>query len=287
MPWSIKMANREILMQIDKPIRDTAESKPAALEELGELYRYRDLVFQMVRRDIVTRYKRSVLGVAWTMLNPLGMMVILSIVLSQLMPTDSSYPAYILSGLVAWNFFSQSTSAAMDYLIEGGKLLRLIYLPPATFVLTGIGTGLVNLLLSIIPLVVVMVAIGVPLRWTILFAPVSVLILVCFSLGIGLFISSFAVFFRDTSAMYQLILTGWMYLSPVFWPENLLNPEFRFWLYILNPMYMLLRIFRMPLYDGTLPGLKELLVAAGMSLAVLIAGWIFFSVKSDEFTYRI
>jgi len=279
--------NKPLAMQGEKPIRDTAQSKPAALEELYELFRYRNLVIQMVRRDVVTRYKRSVLGVAWTMLSPLGMMVILSIVLSQLMPTVPGYPAYILSGLVAWNFFSQSTTIAMEYLIDGGKLLRLIYLPPSAFVITGVGTGLVNLILSLAPLLIVTVAIGLPLRWSLLVLPLSILILACFSLGVALIVSTLAVYFRDTSAMYQLILTGLMYLSPVFWPVNLLNPTFRFWLSLLNPMYVLVRIFRMPIYDGTVPGWGELLPAAGLALLVLLLGWTIFSKKSDEFAYRI
>ena len=115
-------------------------------EELIQVYKYRYLISQLLRRDIVTRYKRSVLGIAWTMLNPLGMMIVLSIAFSQLFKTTEGYPAYVLSGLMAWNFFSQASNASMVNLIWGGGLLKRIYMPRTSFALSAIGTALVNLI---------------------------------------------------------------------------------------------------------------------------------------------
>src|SRR5512136_2399810 len=95
-----------------KPVYDSAAQISPALEEFREIHRYRYLIGQLIRRDILSRYKRSVLGVAWTMLNPLGTMIVLSIVFSQLFKSVESYPAYLLSGLIAWNFFAQATNAS-------------------------------------------------------------------------------------------------------------------------------------------------------------------------------
>ena len=133
------------------PIYDSSERKSPALDEFRELWRYRNLVYQLVRRDIVTRYKRSVLGIAWTMLNPLGMTIVLSIVFSQVFGAGEGYAVYVLSGLIPWTFFAQTTNACMAGLVWGGSLLKRIYIPRTVFAISAIGTGLVNLLLSMVP----------------------------------------------------------------------------------------------------------------------------------------
>ncbi len=269
------------------PVYDTAKQMPPALEELREVRRYSHLLFQLVRRDILTRYKRSVLGVAWTMLNPLGMMIVLTIVFSQLFATTiRAYPVYILASLVGWNFFAQSTSAAMSSLVWGGGLLQRIYIPRTTFALSAIGTGLVNLFLSLVPLMVVMLASNVALHPVILFLPVPILLLAAFALGVGLILSTLAIYFPDVAEMYQIVITAWMYLTPIIYPEEILPAQFRSLLYI-NPMYYLVRLFRLPVYDGRLPSWAEFWPGLAWAGGVLLLGWLFFTYKSDEFAYRV
>jgi ABC-type polysaccharide/polyol phosphate export permease len=269
-------------------IYDSARQHSAALDELREVLRYRELIVQIVRRDILTRYKRSVLGVAWTMLNPLGIMLVLTIAFSQVFgDTKEGYAAYLLSGLIAWTFFSQTTNAAISHLIWGGGLLKRIYVPRTVFALSAIGTGLVNLTLSILPLVIVMLFTGVPIHWTVIFLPVSMLFLALFALGMGLLISAVAVYFADVAEMYQIVLTAWMYLTPIIYPESLLLDSQYRWVALLNPMYHLVRLFRMPIYDGMIPPLPEILLAAAISLATLLVSWVFFTRKADEFAYRL
>ena len=225
------------------PVYDLARRSAPAIEELWELLRYRNLVSQMVRRDIVTRYKRSVLGVAWTMLNPLGTTLVLSIVFSQVFSVEKSYAGYVLSGLMPWTFFAQTTNAAMVSLVWGGGLLKRIYLPRTIFAISGIGTGLVNLVLSLAPLVLILLITGVPIKAAALFLPIPILFLAMFSLGVGLLISAIAIYFADVAEMYQVILTAWMYLSPVIYTVDMLPPQY-LWLVKLNPMYYLIRLFR-------------------------------------------
>ncbi len=268
-------------------IYDSAQRGPVALEELRGIYRYRDLIFQLIRKDIVARYKRSVLGVAWTMLQPLGMMVILSVVFSTLFSQVKGYPAYILSGLIAWTFFSQATSAMMTQIVWGGALLRQIYLPRTSFAVSSIGTGLTNLGISFIPLVLIVLVIGLPIRWSILFVPISMLLLGAFALGVGLIVSTMSIYFPDVADMYNLVLTGWMYLTPIVYPETLIPEAYRYWFFHLNPMYYYVKIFRAPIFDGVLPEPLTLLVAALISLSTLVVGWLFFSKKSDDFAYHL
>ena len=269
------------------PIYDSALKASASIEEAREILRYRHLVIQMVRRDIVARYKRSVLGVAWTMLNPLGMMVILSIVFSQVFKTDQTFPPYILSGLIAWNFFSITTSDAMTNLIGGVALLQRIYMPHTIFAISALGNGLFNLIISLIPLIAVMLVVGQPIHWAFLFFPVPLLLLCCFTLGIGLLVSTIAVYFRDVVAMYQILMTAWMYLTPIMYPENVLPENLRFLLTNINPMYSLIHLFRIPIYDGRLPLWSEFWPALVISIGTLAIGWLVFSRKSHEFAYRI
>ena len=265
---------------------DNTRRGPIAVEELHGVFEYSDLIYQLVQRDIVARYKRSFLGVAWTLLNPLGMMLVMTIVFSQLFHSVIGYPTYILTGLIAWTFFSQSTSSSLQQTVWGSALLHRIYVPRTIFVIAAIGTGLVNLILSFIPLVVIMFITAIPLRGSIVFLPVAILLLASFSLGIGLLLSTITMYFPDTAEMYQVVLIAWMYLTPIIYPAEIIPEAYRYWLFHLNPMYYLIQIFRQPLYDGVFPSWPMLAMGAGISFLTLIIGWLVFSSKADEFTYR-
>ena len=271
---------------ITKPVYDSAANASPALTEVQELKHYRYLLKQLVRRDIVARYKRSFLGVAWTMLNPLGTMLIMTFVFSNLFKSVQSYPVYILSGLIAWNFFAQGTNAAMSGLVWGGSLMQRIYLPRTIFGVSAIGTALVNLLLSIIPLLLVMVITQTTIHLTFLFLPISILLLTGFALGFGLLLSALAIFFPDVAEMYQILLMAWMYLTPVIYPEEIIPAQFMT-IYRINPMYWMLKMFRMPVYEGVIPTLQDLWPALAWSVGMLIVGWLFFTSRSDEYAYRV
>ena len=204
-------------------IYDSARHIYPALEELRNLFEYRFLILQLIQRDILTRYKRSFLGIAWTMLNPLGTMLVLSIVFSQLFAVRTpAYPFYLLSGLMAWNFFAQSTMAAMQIIVWGSGLLHKIYVPRSIFTLSAICTAMVNLVLAIVPLLLVSLILKFPLGWAILFLPVPMLLLAFFAFGIGLLLSTLAVYFPDVSEMYQIVLMAWMYMTPIIYPANII-----------------------------------------------------------------
>jgi ABC-2 type transport system permease protein len=269
-----------------RPYYDSSIHKISALEEIREISRYKYLLLQLTRRDILARYKRSFLGVAWTMLNPLGMMVILSVVFSQLFSDVASYPAFVLSGLIAWNFFAQSTNAAMSGLVWGGSLIQRIYIPRTAFGISAIGTALVNILLSLIPLILVMLVTQTAIHISIIFLPISIFLLACFALGVGLILSTMAVYFPDVAEMYQIFLLAWFYLTPIIYPEEILPQNWHV-IFTLNPVYYLVRLFRLPLLDGTFPTFEQILPAAICGIGALIIGWLFFTSKSDEFAYRI
>src|SRR5262249_417283 len=149
--------------------------------------------------------------------------------------------------------FAQTTSAAMSELLWGGSLLHRIYVPRAIFAVTALGTGLINLLLSIIPLIVIMLVTGVPLTPSLIFLPVPIILVAMFALGLGLFLSTLSVYFADVLEMFQILLSIWMFLTPIMYPKDVIPEQYR-WFFNLNPMYHLLELFRAPIYIGWLSG---------------------------------
>jgi len=268
------------------PIYDTLSRRVVFLEELAEVWRYRDLIVQLVGRDIKVRYKRSVLGVAWTMLNPLGMMLILTFVFSYMFRFElPRYPVYVLSGLILWNFFAQSTTSAVTQLIWGAPLISRIFVPRTAFAISAVVTGLVNTLISLLPMGFIMVLEGVPITpWqTAIIIPVALLAI--FSLGVGLFISTFAVAFPDVVDMYQIVLLAWYFLTPVFYPESALPYGIRSLLKF-NPMYHFIGAFRAPIYFGLPPEPQSLAAGFAASISTLVVGWLVYTAQADKIPLR-
>ncbi|MGH9842013.1 MAG: ABC transporter permease [Blastocatellia bacterium] len=268
-------------------VYDSAERRLPVLDQFRELVRYRDLLKHLIVRNIKTRYKRSALGILWTLLNPLLMMLVLTVVFASIFQIRMErYAVYALTGLILWNFFAQTTSNSMSELLWGGNLMSRIYMPRAVFAVTALGTGLVNLLLSLVPLVAIMVLTGAPPGASILFLPVPILLTAMFALGVALFLSRLAIYFADVLEMYQILLTAWMYFTPIIYPKEIAPAHLRV-LFNFNPMYHLVETFRAPVHQGTYAGVKTLSAAAAVSAITLILGWWFFSRKADEIAYRV
>ena len=273
-------------VKVNLPVYDSTDLGIPVVTEIKEAFRYRNFILQLARRDILTRYKRSFLGIAWTMLNPLGMTLVLTLAFSQLNKIPG-YPAYILTGYLGWIFFAQTTTAAMINLVWGGGLLNKVYVPKTSFAIAAIITGVVNASLTLVSLIVVMLVTGVAIHWTILLFPVALFLLASFSLGLGLLLSTFAVYFPDVAEMYQILLQAWFFLTPVVLTEKQYPAAYSYWIFHLNPLFYLLRILRVTIYEGRLPSVAELATALVVALVFLIAGFFVFSRKSSEFGYRL
>lgn len=271
----------------ERPVYDTAEIQPNFIREFVEAYRYRNLIWQLIMRNIKVRYKRSFLGVAWTMLNPLGMMIVMAIAFSTLFGQELNYRVYLLSGLLAWGFFSESSSLMINNMVWGSGLLQRIYIPRTAFAFASVGTGIVNLGLSLVPLVLLMLFTGVPVTAAVLFTPIPALLILMFTFGVGLTLSVAAMYFADVNEMFKVLLRAWMYLTPIIYPESLLVNNGYGWLLDLNPMHYLIRAFRSPFQFGVLPTWPEFLSAFLVAAGALLIGWFVFTRYSDEFTYRV
>ncbi len=227
------------------------------------------------------------LGIAWTMLNPLLMMIVLTVVFSNLFRFDvPHYAVYMLSAQIVWTFFAQTTTSAMMQLVWGGSLLTRIYVPRTIFAVAAVGTGLVNLLLAMVPLFAIVVVTGVPLTPAVLWLPLPMFLAVCLALGVGLLMSTISVWFPDVIDMYTIGLTALYFFTPIMYPKSILPEAYRGWMN-LNPMYHIVEAFRLPIYSGWSAGPLTLLVAAVAGLGVLVVGWLVFTARADRMTYRL
>ncbi len=257
------------------------------IEEFASLVRYRELVGQLISRSIKTRYKRSVLGIAWTMVYPLLTMAVLTLVFSSLFRTSkANYALYVLSGLMVWNFFAQSSTAAVGDLVWSGGLIGRIFVPKTVFAVSAIGTGLVNLGLSFIPYALIAGIMGETAGLSVLFLVVPILCLSLMALGMGLMISSAAVYFADVMPTYEVLLLAWMYLTPVIYPVEVL-PENVQSLLRFNPLFYPLEQFRMILLDGEIPDPQNLLIGLLSAVLMLLVGWWLFTRRARDYAYRI
>jgi len=247
------------------------------MREAADIVRYREFLKNLVIRDIKVRYKRSTIGFLWVMLNPLFMMFILYMVFSELFKVSTvNYTAYIISGLIIWNFFSQSTATAVASLTGNSNLIKKIYIPKTIFPLSVVLSAMINFVFSLVPLVIIFYLTGTPLGPRIYLVPIIIILVAVFSFGITLFLSTLTVFFHDTVYIYEVILMAWMWMTPLFYPESIVPAKFRMVL-DLNPFYYFINVFRGALYMENPFLAQQLLYCFLFSLAMFAGGWLFFN----------
>jgi len=246
--------------------------------------RYRHLLFLMVKRDFVTRYRRNVLGVLWSVLNPLFTMLVLATVLGHLLRHNVPYfPVFLLSGQVIFNFFSESTSRAMNSVIGGAGIIKKIYVPKYIFPVSNILSSLVNMGFSFIAFLGVMLVTRlVPFSWTLLLTFIPVIYVLIFALGVGMLLSSMSVFFRDLGYLYGVGITLWMFLTPVIYPVSILSPRVHHAMH-LNPMYHYVNYFRDLALYGTIPGLWSNIICLGFALGAFCVGLYAMVAQQDKY----
>jgi len=260
---------------------------PPFVDELVQLWRYRDLVLLLTGNILKNRYKRSLLGILWMLLNPLLQTIVLAIAFGALFQSAlPHYPIYLLSGLLAWNFVTQTTQYAMGVMAGGGGLLKRIYIPRATYIVAVVGNGLVNSLVSIVPLLLVMIVFQHPLCGSLAFLPFSLLILTAFTLGLALLLSTASVFFTDSIDIYQIVVQAGFFLTPIMYPPSVLPGPLNDWL-LLNPFYLLIELFRTPIYANAVPDAGLIASATALALATLLTGWTVFTRRVDQLAYRL
>jgi ABC-type polysaccharide/polyol phosphate export permease len=256
------------------------------VEETRALWAYRHLVRELVVRDIKVRYKRSVLGLFWTMLSPLLNMIVLTVAFSAVLRQQvANYPVYYLCGTLFWTFFAQVTNHTVSLTIDAVEMTKRCYIPRSVFVVSAVGVGLVNMLLSLVPLLGIILLTGHTVRASWLFLPASIVIGVLFTCGVGFVLFTLASRFVDVRETYNVLLNTWFFMTPIVYAPAIVPERYRAFTR-LNPMTYMVEIFRAPLYDGWLPGSHTLTFAIASALSILAGGWLFYSSKIDDYAAR-
>ncbi len=247
------------------------------------------LLFNLVSKDFKLKYRRSFLGVMWSILNPLFTMLVITQVFGILLKVSiDNFATYYIVGWSIWNFFQESTSLSMGSIIAGGALIKKVYIPKYIFPLEKCLFGLINLLLSLIAVVAVMLIQGVYPTWTALLAPLPIVYCFVFSVGFSLILSALTVYFRDIQHLYSVLLTVWMYLTPIIYPMSLIEGNATMETIIrCNPMYYYVDYFRDVVMYNTIPSLADNLLCIGIALGTLLLGSLIFSKAQKKFILHI
>jgi len=249
--------------------------------------RFTPLLKMTVDRDYKKRYKRSVLGVAWSLISPLMTLLIMTMVFSLLFSRNiANFPIYLFSGTLIFGFFSEATNAAMNSIESNRAIINKVYVPKYIFPLTKVFLALVHLGFSLLAFAVVFLVTRAPFHWTILFLPVPLLYAFVFVLGLSMLVSCIAVFFKDFAYIYGIFLTGLQYLTPIFYPVEILPDKVRTFIG-LNPLYHYITYVRSLVLDGVFPGLWANVVCISFSLFFLFLGTIAFMANQDRYILYI
>jgi ABC-2 type transport system permease protein len=265
-------------------LHNSADTAFSSRREIRELIDSSNLLWNLVRRDLTVRYKRSVIGFFWTMLHPLILMVILTIVFSKIFRFEgiAHYEVYFLSEYLVFAFFAQTTVQSMTSLSWNGMLLKRVRVPKSIFAISNTLSGLVNLCLAYIPLFAIMIVRGAPIRPAVLFLPVAFVVIAIFTLGVSLLLSALAVYFEDVSQMYQAATMALMYLTPIIYPIEIIPYKF-LWLIRINPLTQLFKLARDPVYNGVLPDFHIFGASVVVAGVALMIGWFIFHRLSRGF----
>lgn len=257
------------------------------MRQVKNLMKYRFLLAELVKKDIKLKYRRSYLGIVWTMLEPLLTMIVLTIVFSGLYgKSDRSFPVYILTGRLLYTFFSNSTKAATKSIRSNAAMIKKVYVPKYIYPIASILSNYVIFLISLLVLVAVSLVLGVYPTVYVLQAIIPLIIILVMTIGVGLCLSTLAVFFRDMEYLWGVLLTLIMYCSAIFYePQRVLKNGFG-WILEINPLYSVIINFRNAVF-GSPMNLHALYYSAGFSLVALGLGVVLFYKNQDKFILNI
>lgn len=272
-----------------------AVAKPASHAK-SDFEKDKFILKQLVTKDFKIKYRRSVLGVAWSVLNPLLMMVVMSIVFSTIFGqsrngsiTPEMYPLYLIVGNITFSVMSESTNQALMSIIWASSLLKKVKVHRWVFPVQKVLFSLVNFSFSLVAVALVMLFFRVVPTWHLILLPVCLLLLMCFCMGLGMMLSALAVFFRDVMHLWTVVITAWMYLTPIFWTTDYIS-QMAHWiqvLVVLNPMYNYLQFMRDIFLFNTVPSALTFGLCVAWAVLALAIGYTVFHKTEHKFILYI
>lgn len=263
-------------------------SKRKATSKSKEVFKhYSNLLYELTKKEINLKYRRSYLGVFWSLLSPILIMIVLTVVFSTVFKNSiPNFPVYLLCGKLIFDYNSQATKQSMTSVISNSALIKKVYIPKYLFPLAKTLSAFVTLFFSLVALVVVMIATKAPFHPTLVFFWMPLIYLFVFSTGLGLILGSITVFFRDVEHLYAVVLTAWTYFTPLFYPVDIIPAKFLFFVK-LNPLYYMVTMLREIVLEGVLPSMTEHLICFTVSTFTLAIGVYLFKKLQDKFILYI
>lgn len=256
---------------------------------LENFKKYKFLLFQLVSRDFKVKYKRSVLGVVWSLLYPVLTMSVMALVFNNMFKMSMpgvNYLVYLMTGLVIFNYFSEASNLSMSSVVANFSLLNKVYIPKYIFPLSKCLFVGINFLLTLIPLYALILLTGTGLNIYHLLLPFAFICLFLFTIGMGLILSAVAVFFRDLFYIYGVLIQLWTYMTPIMYdfaiiPKNLQG------IFMCNPLYWFVKFIRDIIIHGQIPDITTWLCCGGFAIGFLFIGLVVFKKNQDKFIYYV
>lgn len=254
---------------------------------IGKLRKYHFLFQQLVHRDFTKKYKRTILGIAWSVLSPLLSLFVMNLVFSTLLGSDiEHYTIYLFSGQLIFSFFSDSTNQGMTSLLNNSEIFTKVNVPKYMFLFSQNVSSLINFGITLIVYFVFVFADGILPTWKFILLIYPIVCLVIFNLGVGLILSALYVFFRDIQYLYSIFTLLLMYMSAIFYSIESF-PQIGQNLFLLNPIYVYIRYFRKIVIENTIPTIQFHVIAAGYAVIAFAIGALIYKKKNHSFLYYV
>ncbi|MGH9840992.1 MAG: ABC transporter permease [Blastocatellia bacterium] len=270
----------------EPPLEKIIEWNDSLLAHLRELVRHRELLWLVTQREIKVRYKQSSLGILWAILQPLLLMVVLTVFYSWFvrMPSDDlPYPLFSYAALLPWTFFSTSLTFAIPSLIQNSHIITKIYFPREIVPLASVLTAFLDFLVASLIFVGMLIAYRVAPTWNLLYVIPLLAIQMTFTVGVCLLLSAFTVLYRDVRHTLPLVIQIWMFVTPILYSASVVPERFRGWYFSLNPMAAIIDGYRRAVVQGAPPQMRYLGLAAAVSIVLVWAGYKYFKHLEREF----
>lgn len=257
------------------------------LKQLKELYDRRTVLRILVWQQLILRYRRTLLGYLWSLINPLMMMSVMAMVFATLFKADlKTFTVFLFTGMIPWNFFSAVVTQSSSAFIQNEGLIKKIYLPKIIFPLSVCFSLFVDSVLSFFTLFIIILIIGGNLSWAVFFIPIAYMLLLVFAFGVSLIMSVATVFFRDLQHITVIAMQGLFFLTPIFYNRELITGRLHF-LVDMNPITTFIELFRSPLYHATLPTLSVMIKAVAFAVMAMTIGLFFFLKQEKKVVFRL
>lgn len=254
---------------------------------LLEVFASRAILWQLVRQQLILRYRRTALGYLWTLVNPLLMMSVMALVFSSLFKADlKEFAIFLFAGMIPWGLFNSVSTQAAGAFINNEGLIKKIYLPKIIFPLSIAMALLIDSILSFVALFLIIIAVGGTISSALFFLPFAFALLFIFSVGVGLITSVLTVFFRDLQYVILIAMQGLFFLTPILYKHDSLSGSVA-WLVSLNPVVPFIDLFRAPLHRGLMPDINIILSSAVISLVAISTGLLYFFKQEKKIVFRL